>query len=169
MTPENHVMIDIETLGDVILSIGAVSLREKQVVAEFHTYIQPHSCEKHGLHCDSSTVLWWMTQSDAARLDVTKPDYPPKELPIALHLLSTFVKQNPGWVWCKGAGYDFPKLVAAYRAVDMPVPWAFRDERCYRTLKALKPHVAEPAREGIHHNALHDARHQALHLNALLS
>lgn len=46
-------------------------------------------------------------------------------------------------------------------------PWSHRDDRCYRTLKNLRPDVAfEPY--DTHHNALDDAFAQATHAERIL-
>lgn len=47
-------------------------------------------------------------------------------------------------------------------------PWAWRNDRCYRTIKALNRGVPME-RLGAHHNALDDAISQALHLIAMLN
>lgn len=48
------------------------------------------------------------------------------------------------------------------RAAGLEQPWAFWNDRCYRTLKARSE--LKIARTGTHHNALDDAKSQALHL-----
>ena len=62
--------------------------------------------------------------------------------------------------WCNGASFDFPILATAYRLVKKPLPWEFWKERDLRTLKGLNPDL-RVERDGVHHNALDDARHQA--------
>ena len=47
-------------------------------------------------------------------------------------------------------------------------PWKFWNDRCYRTIKSMHPEVPMP-RTGTHHNALDDAKTQALHLMAILA
>jgi exodeoxyribonuclease VIII len=44
--------------------------------------------------------------------------------------------------------------------------WEFWKDRCYRTIKNCYPDVPFD-RRGTHHNALDDARSQALHLIAI--
>jgi inhibitor of KinA sporulation pathway (predicted exonuclease) len=46
----------------------------------------------------------------------------------------------------------------------MQAPWKFYNDRCYRTLKAMYPHIKMPKRTGTHHNALDDAISQVNHL-----
>ncbi len=188
MTPETHIMVDIETLGDLILSIGAVRFTsndpEESLFAldnQFHVHIRPETCEAVGLKPDAATVLWWMQQSQEARDAVC---HPPSRTPLAValddfrwfcdltgELAASRLGQGTApavMIWCKGAGYDFPKLQAAYKAIHSKLPWHFRHERCYRTLKANFPCTPEPKRAGTHHDALDDAIHQARHLRHIL-
>lgn len=181
-------MVDIETLGDLILSIGAVRFTLDDAVEhlfvlenQFHVHIQPASCEAVGLKPDAATVLWWMQQSQEARDAVC---HPPSQtiLAVALEDLRRFCDLTGELaahrlgngdapavtIWCKGAGYDFPKLEAAYKAVGAKLPWHFRHEQCYRTMKSNFPGVKEPKRTGTHHDALDDAIHQARHLRDIL-
>ena len=71
-------------------------------------------------------------------------------------------------IWGNGASFDPVLWGSAYDAMHHPRPWRFWNERCFRTVKALYPHVPVPPRSGTHHNALADALHQALHLMAMV-
>lgn len=71
-------------------------------------------------------------------------------------------------VWGNGAAYDNVLLRGAYQRLYMPLPWEWRNDRCFRTLRKALPHVEAPTREGTAHHALDDARHQALHAVRLL-
>lgn len=157
-------MIDIETLGStpgsVITSIGAVRFDLAGTHESFYYRIDPETCIAAGLTIDVSTVLWWMKQSDEARAEFGKPAEPLEEV---LHHLTAFLCDGYGVaVWGNSAGFDCGLLAAAYRATGIPVPWRFTNERCYRTLKAMFPHIPL-TRTGTHHNALDDATTQALH------
>lgn len=75
-------------------------------------------------------------------------------------------------VWGNGAKFDLSILEAAYMTVPMfglgvGVPWNFRKEYCYRTLKNLRPEC-QVTRRGTAHNALDDAINQAAHAIQLL-
>lgn len=71
-------------------------------------------------------------------------------------------------VWGNGADFDNVILGSAYRRLGKSIPWAFYNSRCYRTVKSLQP-GCRIERAGTHHNALDDAKSQALHLMRLLS
>lgn len=159
------VMVDLETLGNgsdaVIVSIGAVEFdhRAPAVGREFYAVIDPHTCLEAGLRMDASTVTWWMSQSDSARAVFAATNKIP--LRDALAAFSAWLPQN-SCVWGNGASFDNAILSNAYRACGMTQPWKFWDDRCYRTLKNLRPDVPFE-RVGTHHNALSDALSQAHH------
>lgn len=170
-----EVMIDIETLGEVILSIGAVVVRDGGLAEEFHQKIDPTSCERLGLTCDAKTALWWMAQPDDARklaVDRTGEE----ELRNGIARLNHFIHQARTYftpraslrVWCKGASYDFPRLEKSFELCGQSPDWKYWEQNCYRTLKNCLPHIAAPEREGVAHDALDDAKHQARHLIELL-
>ncbi len=72
-------------------------------------------------------------------------------------------------LWGNGVTYDNIVLRNAYRLVDIPCPWQFRNDRCYRTIKGVHGNRAKLERVGTHHNALDDAITQANHLIDMLS
>jgi len=65
-------------------------------------------------------------------------------------------------VWGNGASFDNVILSEAYRRIGSEAPWPFWKDRCYRTVKSMA--VVPMSRTGTHHNAIDDARDQALHL-----
>jgi exodeoxyribonuclease VIII len=92
------------------------------------------------------------------------------KLPEALVQLTSFLNQfgRKGLkVWGNGSDFDNAILAACYAAVGQPLPWDFWHNRCYRTLKALRPEL-KLQRQGTYHNALDDAKTQAQHAIQLL-
>ena len=166
-------MLDIETLGSkpgsVITSIGAVKFGDGVITERFYRRIDPQSCVDVGLKMDVSTVLWWMKQSDDARAEF---EGAAKPLPHALLAFKQFVgnteAQDGAQVWGNGAAFDNALLSAAFDACNLPRPWKYSNDRCYRTVKALFPSI-QIQRTGVHHNALNDAESQAMHLMEMLS
>lgn len=57
---------------------------------------------------------------------------------------------------------------AGEQGAEPGVPWPHWNDRCYRTLKAMRPDV-KMERTGTHHNAVDDATSQARHALALLA
>lgn len=162
-------MLDIEALGNtpgsVITSIGACEFNMRGVTSTFYRRIDVETCVDAGLHMDVATVLWWLEQGDAARKELTNPDCLPLEG--ALREFSEWVNMPDGsgvaCMWGNGAAFDNVLLRSAYEATGITPPWSFRNDRCYRTMMSVAPHV-EMQREGVHHNALNDAVSQAKHL-----
>lgn len=170
MKEENvHVMLDLETLGtrpgDAILSIGAAIIDPGNgIKSTFYVTIDSESCKAAGLRAQKSTLEWWAKQSAEARAAAFKGEL---SLQSGLTQFSMWIPKGNVLVWGNGAGFDQPLLEAAYRAMKMDIPWKFWNARCYRTIKSMFP-VEERAREGVHHNALSDAMHQAFVLQDIV-
>lgn len=172
---KTRIMLDLETLGtapgSAILAIGAVKFSGGQILAEFYRRVDLKSNSQYDLKMDPSTVLWWLQQPDGARLEITKE---------GIHLASALT-QFSEWVmtaqhnemepdpemWGNGASFDNVLLSVAYERTEHTRPWKYSNDRCYRTVKNLYPDV-QMVRDGTHHNALDDARSQAMHLMAML-
>lgn len=160
------VSIDIETMGKsptaAITSIGAVMFdpHGDWVGKDFHVHVSLDSAMENGLTVDAETLLWWMAQSDEARGVLVAGQTISFTLHGALLKLFDYIPQDAE-IWANGASFDFAILANAYRAADCgPTPWKYYKERCLRTLKGINPDL-RIEREGVHHNALDDARHQA--------
>ena len=157
----NDVMLDLETLGNrpnaVIVAIGAVKFNALELGESFYVRVDPRSCVAAGLEMDVETVQWWLAQSDEARKEITAPGIP---LSMALAQFTGFLDHPEYRVWGNGAAFDNVIMASAYRAFNLPSPWRFWNDRCYRTVKGMFPAVALK-RGGTHHNALDDAMEQA--------
>lgn len=170
-------MLDLETLGtkpgSVILSIGATKFDHTGPIGEqFHVGINIDSCLEAGLTVNGETLtvngetlMWWLDpERNAAReewLRLVK-----FYLSSALGQLTRWMMEEGGDVelWGNGANFDNNLLSTAYDVLNTPKPWKFWNDRCYRTMKAMYPHIKMPKREGTHHNALDDAISQVNHL-----
>ena len=161
-------MLDLETLGNkpgsVIVAIGAVKFNGGEITSSFYERVDPESCVAAGLQMDSSTVMWWLQQSEQARLEITKPG---KSLKETLSAFASWIASGDAEVWGNGAAFDNVVLAAAYDRAGIERPWKFWNDRCYRTMRSLHPEVPME-RAGTHHNALDDAESQARHLMAIL-
>jgi hypothetical protein len=164
-----HVMVDLETLGNTsssaIVSIGAAKFTADGVLDTFYRRIDLQSCIRAGLKMDVNTVEWWMHQSDEARAVFTQPGV---GLRVALQDFSVWYPKG-GCLWGNGATFDNVILTNAYRACDLEPPWPYWGDRCYRTVKALYKHIEADKFDGVKHNALDDALHQARHLIKIAS
>jgi hypothetical protein len=159
-------MVDLETFGStpgsVVVSIGAVGFDPVggQLGEGFYALIDPASCAAAGLTLDPATVSWWLRQSDAARSALTGGG--DVSLRCALEAFAGWWRRH-GFTcfWGHGANFDEPLLGAAYRACGLRTPWKYSASRCTRTLFDLAG-VQPDRAEGVHHNALDDARAQAI-------
>jgi len=170
-----RIMLDLETLGNnpgcVIVAIGAVKFGDGKILEEFYERVDPQSCVTAGLRLEVEAVMWWLGQGDDARKEITKPGM---DLRAALQFFAAWIGQvqpNEIEVWGNGENFDNVILEAAYDTLKMPRPWKFSRDRCYRTAVKLFPAAPkiDAFRSGTHHNALEDARSQALHLMAILA
>lgn len=171
---KHDVMIDLETMGKgpnaAIIAIGACEFDERGITREFYQVVELESSVKMGLEIDPSTVLWWMKQSDEARAHIHTPNFPTQNIQQALEWFTDWltvrsdsdVDKNVR-LWGNGAAFDNVILANAYRKLGKVAPWEFWNDRCYRTVKNLFPDV-KMNRSGTHHNAIDDAKSQALHL-----
>ena len=168
------IMLDLETMGNgsdcAIVAIGAVAfdMKTRTVGESFYCVVDLTSSIKTGGVCDGSTIMWWMEQSEEARAALTRQ----KGVHLAQALASFAVWYDrvagtEGDVWGNGATADNVWLSNAYRRLELRRPWSYKQDRCYRTVRALFPQV-EREPYGTAHNALDDAMGQALHLIKLL-
>jgi hypothetical protein len=167
-----NIMIDLETLDTkqdaVILSIAAVAINtEGEILGTFHEYTE--DCPSNMATTSMDTILWWMTQDKEARKLQAEAERNP--LISTLEELSTFFRNFEDQeiaVWGNGAAFDNVILRRAYERNGLKAPWSYRQDRCYRTLTKLFPHIPMPEFVGVKHDALADATNQAGHLWEIL-
>lgn len=157
--PTKRVMVDLETLGlgpkSVILSIGAVKFSREGLGEEFYRSVDMESCAEAGLNIEAGTLQWWFQQDSQVQDILTGGD----SLEEVLDDFTDFYGDSEE-IWANSPTADCEWLKGAYEAVGLEVPWGFRQERDYRTLRAL-PGAVWVDREGNEHDALDDAKHQA--------
>lgn len=161
----NNVMLDLETMGQgtnaAIVAIGAVHFTiPEEVLGKFYYVVDLQSCLDEGLEVDGKTVIWWLQQSMAARAELCCEN--PTSLRSALASFRDWLPKD-SLVWGNGPSFDNAILANAYRKVGMEVPWDFRKERCYRTIRKLAPEM-DPEGVGVRHCAVDDAESQARYL-----
>lgn len=165
----NHLMIDIETLGDepgsVIVSIAAVPFRfeDAETLEPFYANISIDSSLRKGLHINESTLRWWMThvRSKEARERIFDNPQPLRD--VMLNFRNWVKLFGPDvFVWSKGAGFDIPMLKSSFKAVNVIVPWKFSNERCVRTIAAIDADIRKSAESvnTIKHFPVHDCNVQ---------
>lgn len=163
------IMIDIETLGTTygcaVLSIGAVRFNRNtgEIGAKFYASMGQYA-QKYG-HATQSTLDWWDQQSPEAK----EAAFSGTDDPVAAaNALASGIDKND-LVWGNGSIFDITILESWFASVSVPVPWKFWNVRDVRTVVDLSPlNVKDFIREGVHHNALDDAIHQAKYVSAMI-
>jgi len=160
-------MVDIETMGtrpgSVILSIGAVEFDHTGILSEFYVKIDKEDAIRRGFTVDDTTLAWWNKQDQAVREEAFSGTTG------ILDGLTQFCEFAHGCcLWGNGSDFDNVLILAGLELVEYPPSWFFYNHRCYRTVKSLWPKI-KIDRTGSHHNALDDARSQALHLIQILN
>jgi hypothetical protein len=182
--PIRHVMVDLETLGTVPgcvgFSIGAVEMNfdSSQLGSEFYKVICVESSLAAFLQEDPDTIKWWDSKPHEARealIHARSGEATP--LAEAMEQFNAFLLGLGGMrsirLYGNGADFDNPILRVMWQAADV-LPFnskaGFFGGRCYRTLKSMEelfgPAMAfeKLERQGVFHNALDDAKSQAVHL-----
>lgn len=164
-----HVMLDLETLDTgpdaAIISIGAVAFDRQTLTIDDGTFYQAITIGTVTGVIDPDTVEWWMQQSAEARAVFKDPTAVPESH--ALLAFSDWVRDVSGpaldqvEVWGNGAAFDNVILRATYARNGYIPPWKWRNDRCYRSVKALFPSVDAAPLYSVRHNALDDAMTQA--------
>jgi hypothetical protein len=155
----DRVMLDIETLGlergASVVSIGAVRFDSDGLGETFERTISLTSCQRAGLTIDAETLEWWLTQDEEALEQLSGGD----SLATTLEAFSEWYG-DADEIWANSPSFDCELLEAAYHAVDRDEPWSFYEERDFRTISSL-PVAADVEFDGVEHDALDDAIHQA--------
>ena len=171
-------MLDLETLGtspySPILTIGACAFRldnDVPIRDVFYCAVTLESCLNLGMIPEAKTIRWWTTDPDidpAAR-EAAFNDPNAVTINSALVQFSNWIEEHKDInLWGNGAKFDLGLLEAAYKVCKLHIPWHFRGESCYRTIKKLPmARTIKLERVGTLHNALDDALSQAYHLRAI--
>ncbi|EOT4459304.1 3'-5' exoribonuclease, partial [Escherichia coli] len=171
-----HMMIDLETMGKnpdaAVISIGAIFFDPQtgDIGPEFSKTIDLDTA---GGVIDRDAVKWWLKQSREAQSAILADEIP---LDDALLQLREFIDENSGeffvQVWGNGTSFDNVILRRSYERQGIPCPWRYHNDRDVRTIVELGKTIDFDARtvipfEGVRHNALDDARHQAKYVSAI--
>ncbi|WP_407905785.1 3'-5' exoribonuclease domain-containing protein [Escherichia coli] len=175
----HHLMIDLETMGinsnAPIVVIAAVFFDPQtgEIGPIFYVVISLVDAMDKGATPDGDVIEWWLAQSSEARSAILVNQIP---LDDALLQLREFIDENSGEffvrVWGNGASFDNVILRRSYERQGLPCPWRYCNDRDVRTIVDLGKAIDFDARtvipfEGVRHNALDDARHQAKQVSAI--
>ncbi|EEZ1793021.1 exonuclease, partial [Escherichia coli] len=170
-----HLSVDLETMGTnpdaPINSIGGTFFDPAtgEMGPEFSKAID---LETSGGIIDRKTIKWWAKRSREAQSAIFTDEI---SLDVALRLFIEFIEKNSGGcfvqVWGNGANFDNVILRRSYERQGIPCPWLYYNDRDVRTIVELGNAIGFDVRmaipfEGVPHNALDDARHQAKQVSA---
>lgn len=163
-----NVMIDIETLGlvpgSVILSIAAVAFDQVNDDVIFDASISVSDSIDCEMEVDDKTVEWHREIGGHA---LKERDRHYRSLVDALCDFSWAVSSDD-IVWANSPSFDVVLIEAAYRTVDRPSPFFYRNLRDLRTALAANP-LFDPKSVpfvGQPHDPVDDCRHQIALLRA---
>ncbi|EFN0721016.1 exonuclease [Escherichia coli] len=175
-----HLMIDLETMGTntnaPIVVIGAVFFDPQtgEIGPVFYIVVSLTDAMNTGAVPDGGTIEWWLKQSSEARAAILTDQV---KLRDALSRFREFINEYSDekfvQVWGNGATFDNAILRTSYERLDIPCPWRYHNDRDVRTIVELGKTIDFDARtvipfEGVRHNALDDARHQAKYVTATI-
>ncbi len=172
MIDEIHVMMDLETwgtaAGSAIRSVGAVVFCPEtgRLGDEFYSNVSDESCEALGLVKDANTVAFWAQPKNAKANEQLAIDPLPIE-EVVRRFTSYWNNAKGEFVWSQGSNFDEPLLGHVYRRLGLPAPWKFYASRDTRTAYHYGKRTGRfnefaIKRAGTYHNALDDAKHQAM-------
>lgn len=178
-----HIVLDLETMGTkqdaAIIEIGMVIFNHMgqretaNVIEQWSSAVRLESSIMRGGTVSPGTIEWWMaTERTEARDNWIAS--PKLGILVALNAVAARILKysaiNPlPLIWGNGVNFDNAILKSAYERLEIKVPWGYRQDADFRTLKLLyKDVVPEPAFVGTPHVALDDARHEAVWLSTIL-
>ncbi|HBB9146499.1 TPA: 3'-5' exoribonuclease [Escherichia coli] len=175
-----HLMIDLETMGTntnaPIVVIGAVFFDPQtgEIGPVFYIVISLADAMNTGAVPDGGTIEWWLKQSSEARAAILTDQVKLKDaLSRFREFINGYSDEKFVQVWGNGATFDNAILRTSYERLDIPCPWRCYNDRDVRTIVELGKTIDFDARtvipfEGVRHNALDDARHQAKYVTATI-
>ncbi|END6505204.1 3'-5' exoribonuclease [Escherichia coli] len=171
-----HLSVDLETMGTnpdaPINSIGG-KFFDPATVEMGPEFSKAIDLETSGGIIDRKTIKWWAKRSREAQSAIFTDEI---SLDVALRLFIEFIEKNSGGrfvqVWGNGANFDNVILRRSYERQGIPCPWLYYNDRDVRTIVELGNAIGFDVRmaipfEGVPHNALDDARHQAKQVSAI--
>lgn len=162
-------MLDFETLGvsanASVVQIGACYFDREtgEIGATFKCNVDPKT--NVGATIDAETVFWWLGQDRPAIDSITKGVS--FDAPEAFARLNLFLGDAEA-IWSHSS-FDFAILTDTLRRLGMEPRFSFRAARDIRTLTDISGISPKSVPfEGVKHDALDDAKHQAYYVSIAL-
>lgn len=181
-----NVVLDIETLSTdsdaAVIQIGACvlpldrSYLPSGVAPEFEATIRYENCVAlvgaNWFTMSNETMEWWEKQPTRNRVFSGQDSYTDALKSFCEWIV--FSIQAPVALWGNSPAFDCSILAHSLKTLAFKLPWNFRNERDYRTMKAIFPlpkHCTDrtPEEQAVQHTALGDARYEARILEAICS
>jgi len=165
-----HVVVDLETLGtrpgSVILQVGARAFCWHEKLDSYENFIitvNKLDSLGFGFTTDKETAKWWSGQSEATKIGVFNGTASVAE---TLTAFDSYIKRlrreaaSKGkdlLIWGNSNDFDLGLLRAYYQHFGQEIPWDFRKERDFRTVKELFTEPYNKAKRTVTNHTPHDA------------
>lgn len=174
-------MVDLETIGDTSTSaVSSISLvRFNPYTGKVFEHLNINVDLSLGIHLGAeaspSTVLWWVQQSEPARLALVASQVDAEDPIDMTIMIKDFILQIEKQIdedlilWGNGSSFDIPILANYYNLLGMDLPWKFYNVRDVRTIVEFAPEIKETTPfEGTKHVPYFDCLHQIKYVSNTL-
>jgi len=170
--PKLNFMLDLETV-DIsntagIIALAAVPFMHPEVLPSFYQKCSLQSVEAEDFSVSREVLDWWSRQPKEVRNEAFSGTQHINELLAEFDTYIRSFKEFTPVIWGNGSMFDNTILINAFDRFGMTVPWSYKNDRCFRTLKEVFDFVPAPVFIGDKHNALADATWQARYAEKIL-
>jgi hypothetical protein len=190
--PLTHLTWDIETLGmketTVVTTLAIIPFTfegnetyDELVLNGFYVKFSIADQLKNWKRTTTqSTIDWWKTQSEEAKVNSIKPSKDDVALEAGLDQIEYWIGKSKydmkkSYNWARGSNFDFPKIEDMFDMAGRALPfntWKIRDTRTYIDVLTGNDRGAYELKNGtpknfIHHHALHDAALDTMRLKEI--
>ena len=159
-----HAMLDFETYSlernAALISCGIVLFDSTGIKDTFYCNIIPHPEQ----HVSEDTLAWWETQSTEAKESLLVDRLPFEQ---AITLILDFLEPADS-LWAKGSLNDIIWLESACGLAGKQLNIPYNQKYCMRTIEHFISEPEDYVNPNVVHNALEDAKAQALTLINIL-